>query len=279
MDLADIRRKAGFKGQALADVLGWDQGKVSRVEKGKQALDEVDLMSWLIACDVKRAKLRQVVEQGREATRQTWVLPYGPASGDSRNLSVEESEAKSITVFACMLIPGLLQTPEYARAVVEQFQEDEVTIERVVARRLARQEVLRGEHAPKTVFYIEEQALIRPADSPETTHDQLMHLMFMADWKKVSIRVLPTEVGLHKAGTGAFILIKRRDLRSIAWVDTRATSVIFESEEDVKRFQDSVSQLATLALNESDSRALIARLALERGSPRKDPDGTAGDLA
>jgi len=62
-------------------------------------------------------------------------------------------------------------------------------------------------------------------------------------------------------------------------VDTGATSVVFERAEDVKRFQDSVTHLATLALSERDSRALIARLAHERGSPRKEPDGPAGDMA
>jgi hypothetical protein len=106
-----IREKAGFDGLGLAHRLGWDQSKVSRIEGGKQAVDEVDLISWLTSCGIKHPRIRQLVDENREATKETWVLPHGPASSDSRNLSAEEKAAKTITIYSCGLVPGLLQTP------------------------------------------------------------------------------------------------------------------------------------------------------------------------
>jgi transcriptional regulator with XRE-family HTH domain len=261
MELAALRKAAGFSGQAIADSLGWDQSRVSRVEKGKQAIDEIDLITWLLACNVKRPQLRGIVAHNLGTVQETWVLPYGPASSDSRNVLAEEREAKTMVSYSCPLVPVLLQTPAYTRALVVQFHEDEAAVERIVAARGDRQEVLRGPDAPDFVFYIEEAALHRPVGGREVLHDQLLHLMFMADWKKITVRVLLTDVGEHAAGDGPFVLIQRRDKRWVACVHTRATSLILEHADHIAAYQSIVEDLATRALAAEESRAFIAALA------------------
>lgn len=280
MELADIREAAGHNGQELADLIGWDQSKVSRIENGKQSIDEVDLVTWLLACKIKAPRLRQIVKRNQDAIQDTWVLPYGTKSSDSRNVIVEEREAKTITVYDCLVVPALLQTPEYTRVLVALFHAgDEVNIERIRSIRGDRQHVLRGARAPHAVFYIEEAVLRRPIGDERIIHDQLMRLMFMADWTKVSIRVLPTALGEHAALGGPFTLIGRRDKRWVACVNTQATSVMLESTEHIDSYKNTVKDLAARALSEEESRAFIAALADEFGSPREDPDDTAGGLA
>lgn len=279
MDLMAIRRAAGFNGQGLADALGWDQGKVSRVELGKQVLDDVDLMTWLLACDVKKPRLRQLVEHNREVTRETWVLPYKSPTNNSRSVRREEGQAKAITDYSTQLVTSLLQTPEYTRALASMHHTDEARIEQIVDSRRQKQELLRGPDAPHVVFYIEETALLRPVGNEQVFHDQLMHLMFMADWTKISIRVLRTSVGEHTGVDGAFMLIQRRDKRWVVITGMRTAWVIFESDDDIAAYKSTVKDLAARALGEEESRAFIATMAGEFGSPREDPDGAADDLA
>lgn len=279
MDLMAIRRAAGFNGQGLADALGWDQGKVSRVELGKQVLDDVDLMTWLLACDVKKPRLRQLVEHNREVTKQTWIVPYGPSSNNSRSVGREESHAKAITNYATQLVTSLLQTPEYTRALASLHHTDEARIEQIVNARKQKQEKLRGPDAPHVVFYIEEAVLRRPVGGEQVFHDQLMHLMFMSDWTKISIRVLRASVGEHTGVDGAFTLMQRRDKRWVAIAGMRTSWVIFESDVDIAAYKSTVKDLAARALGEEESRAFIATMAGEFGSPREDSDGPAHDLA
>jgi len=280
MDLVAIREAAGFNGQELADALGWDQSKVSRLENGKQSIDQTDLLSWLITCDVKNPELRQFVARNEEAIKDTWVLPNNPSPTDSRNLIAEERASKKITTYACVWVPALLQTPGYTRALAARFNpDDEARVERIVAERAVRQDVMRGHKAPHLVCFIEEAVLTRPVGGRQVLHDQLMHLMFMADWTKISIRVLLTDLGEHTAGDGPFILFERRDKRSVAFLSARVTSVIFEKPEHIKGYQETVKDLAARALTEEESRVLIANLADESGIPREDLDGTAEDMA
>ncbi|TWP50625.1 helix-turn-helix domain-containing protein [Lentzea tibetensis] len=273
LELLAIREKAGYDGIGLANRLGWDQSKVSRIEGGKQAVDEVDLISWLTSCDVKYPQLRQLVNDNREATRDTWVVPHSPTSG--RALVAEERAAKTITHYACVLIPGLLQTRAYAQATIGHWHQDEKTILLTVEQRMTRQEVLPGERAPKVVFYIEEGVLLRTASDAEIGEEQLLHLMFMADWKKVSIRILPTSAGVHSAGQGSFTFIERRDGILVARIDTRATALVMENEVHIAAYQETIKELDGLAMSEGQSRKYIASLV---AGPREesDDDGRGG---
>lgn len=267
LELLAIREKAGYDGIGLANRLGWDQSKVSRIEGGKQAVDEVDLISWLTSCDVKYPRLRQLVDDNREATKDTWALSHTPTAG--RGLVAEERAAKTITHYACVLVPGLLQTRAYAKVTISHWHEDETTIQQAVDARLARQEVLRGERAPRAVFYIEEQVLLRIASDATAGEEQLLHLMFMADWKKVSIRILPTTAGVHSAGQGAFTFFERRDGMSVARIDTRATALVMENDDHIAAYRETIRELDALAMSEGLSRKYIASLT---AGPREDPE-------
>jgi hypothetical protein len=237
--------------------VGPEQGFAHR--RRQQAIDEIDLIHWLSTCNVKRPRLRQLVAFNREANEETWVLPYGAASPALRNITAEERTATKITAYACVLLPGLLQTPEYARAVFELSHSDDEVITRLVRQRMARQGVLRGERAPSAVFFIEEQALTRLFGGHQVAHDQLMHLLFMAAWKKVSIRVVPN-ASPHIAGQSAFVHFEHCN-RKLVRVDSRASSVTFEADEDVAAFEHAIEELDRVALGQEESRALIAELA------------------
>lgn len=104
-------------------------------------------------------------------------------------------------------------------------------------------------------------------------HDQLMQLMFMTDWKKITIRVLPATAGAHAGMHGAFRLIVRKDKLKIVILDTRIANIAVEVPEHVEAYEDILTDLAGKALNVDESRVFLTALADEYGSEN---DGRTG---
>lgn len=265
-DLAVIREKAGFDGIRLTEKLDWDQSKVSRIEHGKQAIGDIELITWLTFCGITGARLHELVDANHEATKDTWLQPYGKDS--DRTFIAEERRATKLVTYQSTLIPGLLQTKAYMRALLRDGEAG-------VERRLARQDVLRGEGALTATFFIDEAALRRVVGGHRLMHDQLMHLLVMADWKKVTIRVVPLEAGAHAGVDGPFDMFDDQ----LVCIFLKVANVFLENPDHVAAFKDSIKDLDTLAMSEEQSRAYIAQMADEFSRPREDHDDSPGDVA
>jgi hypothetical protein len=129
-----------------------------------------------------------------------------------------------------------------------------------------RQRLLRGPDAPPMTFFLEEAALRRPVGGREVIREQLEHVLFMSEWKRVSIRVLPLSVGAHVGIDGSFVLLDNKEGRPVVVLGSRTATTFIEAPEYVEDHRRIIADLGELALSRSASRAFIADVAVEFGS-------------
>jgi len=267
-DLARIRKTAGLDAKVVAEKLGWAGSKLSRIEQGKQGVEDLELLALLNVYDALGDNMARLLDLNRESSQDTWLHVFGTGPGArTRALTTELRRATTIINYECSLIPGLLQTEGYIRALTTVDQDE------LVDQRKARQELLRGALAPLATFLIEESALRRPIGGPAVIHDQLTHLAFLSEWKRISIRVLPTSAGVHAGVDGSFMLLDNKEGKPLVVVGIKAANVYLEGRAQVARYVETAEELAGRALSLEQSRRLIARLADDPDLGRADHGG------
>ncbi|WP_338773044.1 helix-turn-helix transcriptional regulator [Nocardia vulneris] len=192
--LREIRKGAGLTGRALADLEGWHESKVSKIEYGKQTPSENDLRAWCLHCRATTqlpdliATLRNVEAAYLEVRRMR--IPQW-----QRVIAKMERSAQLIRWFEPGLIPGLLQTPRYIRGVLETIEAlygGPDVIQASIAARLARQNVLyQGQH--QFHFLIGEQALRTVVGGPDVMVEQLDRLLVAMTLPRVVVSVVPID--------------------------------------------------------------------------------------
>jgi transcriptional regulator with XRE-family HTH domain len=272
--LRQAMERAGLNGREVARLLGWSPGWVSRLLSGKRNVTELDVSAFLGACRVRGKERDRLLELCRDTGTPGWFLQYGARVPKQVRVLVDhENRATEITDFQPIVIPGLLQTEHYARALIEgadTLAAHEVK-ERVVAR-LARQKLLTERSAPRFTFFIHEFVLRLPVGDSEVMSDQLDHLLRMAVLPRVTLRVLPARVGAHAGIAGAFKLMEFPEFRPVVYLDSQASSVFLEKPEETAPYQNLVTLLADAALTEGQSREFIAGLGTELYGGRTDHD-------
>ncbi|MCS7479563.1 helix-turn-helix domain-containing protein [Umezawaea endophytica] len=238
-ELRDKRMAAGWRSGLLAAALGWSLGKVSKLESGVRGASDTDVAAYLALCRVRGAEFARLVELSRESGKDTWVRPFGD---DGRTATAEHDRSTAVTHYACMVVPGPLRTPGYARAL--------------------------GAVAPprrgRAVFYLEEQVLLRPVGGRAVMHDQLMHLLLAP----AEVRVVPTGAGAHAGVPGSFALLDATDGRAVVHLESMVADVFLENPEHVARYRAAVEGVAAVALDVVRSREVIGELAdLHGGAP------------
>jgi transcriptional regulator with XRE-family HTH domain len=188
-------------------------------------------------------------------------LPF-PAS--FRSFAPHEAEAATLSTYQHSLIPGLLQTPEYARAVLEtkpNSSEDE--IENLVAGRLARQSVLGRDDPPAPLLYalVDEGALKRPVAPPAVMHDQLVHLVSLSKKPNLTIQVVPYDAGGHSGLLGAFVIADRPSAARIVFIEDVVGGRVSEDAATVAEVVLRFNALRSEALPKSASRTLMESVA------------------
>lgn len=263
--LRQVMERAGLNGREVAHVLGWSPGWVSRLLSGKRNVTELDVSAFLGACRVRGMERDRLLELCRDTGTPGWFLQYGARLPKQVRVLVDhENRATEITDFQPIVVPGLLQTENYARALIDgadTLSPHEVN-ERVVAR-LARQKLLNGPSAPRFTFFIHEFVLRLPVGSAEVMCDQLRHLLRMADRLRLTLRVVPTQVGAHAGIAGSFKLMEFPEFRPVVYLDSQTSGVFLDKPAETASYQDLVKLLADTALTEGQSRQFIAEVATE----------------
>jgi transcriptional regulator with XRE-family HTH domain len=181
-------------------------------------------------------------------------LPF-PAS--FRSFAPHEAEAATLSTYQHSLVPGLLQTPEYARAVLEtkpNASDDEV--ENLVKGRLARQSVLGRDDPPAPLMYalVDEGALNRPVAPPAVMHDQLAHLVDLSRKPNVTIQVVPYDAGGHSGLLGAFVIADRPSAARIVFIEDVTGGRVSEDAATVAEVVLRFNALRSEALPKGASR-------------------------
>ena len=188
-------------------------------------------------------------------------LPFPAAF---RSFAPYEAEAAALRIFEHSLVPGLLQTPEYARAVLEtKPNASDDMIEGYVSARLARQSVLTRDDLPVPLVYalIDEGALHRPVAPSSVMHDQLSHLVEMSRKPNVTIQVVPYDARGHSGLLGAFVIADRPNAASIVFIEDVTGGRVSEDAATVAEVALRFDALRSEALPKSASRTFMESVA------------------
>ena len=177
-----------------------------------------------------------------------------------------EDEASLIKEWGVQLIPGLLQTEDYAREIIGAGlgNDDADQVHRRVMARMARKTLLGRPNPPTLHAVLDEAVLHRPIGGPEVMHEQLRALVVAARRPNVIIQVLPFGTGVHAGMDGAFILLEYADpADDVAYVAGTAGDVYVENPEHVTRYKMSFERICSTALAPDESQAMIAAVMKE----------------
>ncbi|MEU1176357.1 helix-turn-helix transcriptional regulator [Streptomyces sp. NPDC005820] len=183
-----------------------------------------------------------------------------------RDAAKLEAEAVVLHVFATQAVPGLLQTPEYGRAVFAMWlpQLDEEVIEQRLAARLARQGIFDRRPAPHLSFVIEEAVLLRPLGGAAVWRGQLEQLLLIKERRNVEIQVMPLSRQEHAGLAGPFTLMEMKDGRRIAYAEVQGDSRVHTERQRVRELERTYGTLRAQAHTPAESHALIEKLLGER---------------
>lgn len=263
------RTAAGLGGTELANKLGWSASKVSRIESGQIHVSELDAAVYLAVCGVLQDELASLLDMVRSSNERTWVQERGMRLPDEiTTLVFHEATAISIASYEPMLIPGLLQTTEYAQAVYDFAgfgRKDEIAAALEI--RLERQQMLRRVNPPDCSFFIHEVALRTIAGDRKIMRDQLLQLVFLTSRPQYQIRVVPANIGPHGVWGGMFTLMGFAQHAPMVFVECVTTSMFLEKPADIADYQEVLARLDQVALDAGQSRQLFAGLANDYDKP------------
>lgn len=270
--LRRVREEAGLTATELARKLGWPLTTISRIENGRRTSTTTDVIQYVAMCGMKWHGTKPIVEFTRLAERkQGYYLSDKGIGGSLQSLIFHESSAEHSIIYEPQVIHGLLQTPEYARALITAVNSDftEDWVAGVVRTRMERRRILSLPNPARFTFYIHENALRLRCGTDEIMHEQLLHLVLTAALDNVTLRILPSAAGERSASGGAFHLMEFHELPPIVYLENlRDGGLILEDTYYVHSYHGLVSVLADVALDEGQSRKCAAGLADEydRGS-------------
>ncbi|MGH4024215.1 MAG: helix-turn-helix domain-containing protein, partial [Pseudonocardiaceae bacterium] len=220
-------RQSGLTGKQAANLLGWSPSWVSRLLSGKRGATEVDVAAFLGVCRVRSPERERLLALCGEQDTPGWFQQHGSRLPKQVVTLIDhESRAVSYSDIQPMLVPGLLQTGEYARAVIcrgANMPPEEVD-DRVAAR-LARQNLFSRDRPARFTFYLHESVLRTPVGGHAVMRDQLHHLVRMSTRSYLAIRVVPFALGAHAAMAGPFILMEFAEFKPVVYLESETSCV------------------------------------------------------
>ena len=253
---AHLRRLREAEGVSR-ETAGWEirasESKISRMELGRVSFKERDVADLLTLYGVTDEEEREAwLTLARQANTPGWwqregdILPswFQPYLG-------LESAAVLIRTYEVQFIPGLLQTPEYARAVIllGHGNAPPAEVERRVVVRMTRQQVLAREDPPQLWVVVDEGALRRPIGGPEVMRAQLKALVDATKLPHVRLQVIPFNAGGHAAAGGSFSILRfpEQDLPDVVYVEQLTSALYLDKRDDIDHYAAAMERLAVEA--------------------------------
>lgn len=253
-------RRAGLTGRAAAELAGWDHGKLSDLINGKGGTNEVELSRLLGVLRTPIGEHEHLLTLFREADRSGWLQISDKVPVQLRTLIEHESAATEIVTWSVNLVPGLLQTPDYLRALILAYPTtpDNEADERVAAL-VARQKIV--DRPRELTVYIHEQALRLPVGGAAVMSDQLHHLLRMSVRSYITLRVVPIAIGAHAGTAGSFTLMKFSRIQPVIHAETENASIFLDDKASADIYWTVLAALDRTALDTEQSKEMITRVA------------------
>ncbi|MBQ0988190.1 helix-turn-helix domain-containing protein [Streptomyces sp. F63] len=250
-ELRQLRAGKGVSLRQLGERLGWDWSLFGKMEKGEtlggpevvQALDTYFGTPGMLLALWELARADHT--QFRERYRIYMAL---------------EAEAVSLWHFAVSVLPGLLQTPDYAREVLAAGGLREPELTQQVEARMSRREILEGLEAPPFRVILSETVLRTPLSDEQAWRDQLTYLIEATERLSVTLHVLPFRAGMHGLDSTAVKFLRLPDSRTVAYVETAYRGELIEECGAVEHLQRAYDAMRDLALSPAESRKFVLRM-------------------
>jgi transcriptional regulator with XRE-family HTH domain len=264
-ELRRHREAAGLTLTELATRIGIEKTQLSRMETGDRTQKCEDVAGLLAIYGVIGEKRKTLLQLTREAERSGLWQRNCPYEQRVAALKTLEARAVGLINFECTVVPGLLQTVPYARALISTFPLiDEEEAGRRVADRIYRQSVLRKLGAPEFLAIITENVLHNIIGSRTIMREQLAYLAEAAQRPNIQLRIIPRAVGNHPGLDGPFVRVRFRDRHGVVVLENRTSNLFLEDNEELMVYNDVLEEMLTVALNNDDSVALVRELAEEQ---------------
>lgn len=256
--LRSLRTERGWTVEQVADQLMVSPSKISRLETGKRgasARDIRDLCNLYEVDDNVRTRLTELAAEGKQsAWWQSAEIPYSDYVG-------LELEAASISDFGLALVPGLLQTADYARESMHSIRPDFAAdvIEQRAAARAARQRILTSENPPRFEAIIDEAVLHRWPASRSVMRTQLERLIATSALPHVTIRILPFGAGLLPSSTNKFIILTFDEpaIPTTVFIETLTGDLFIEVPDEVRIYEKALDVMRDMSLSTAETRQMI----------------------
>lgn len=267
-ELRRLRSAADMSREEVSDQTGINNVTLYRIETAKAKPQKRTLVALLNLYGVDQGQRDYLLALLKDAGVQGWLRPYHSELPEEYTAYISfEREAQSVRNYESLFLPGLLQTEDYARAVIRGVlpaATDEQVEDRVRAR-MERQPLLTQDKPLKLWAVVDEAALRRVVGGPAVMAAQLRQLAELASAPNITLQVIRFGAGAHPGMPGQFILLDFADPADtdLIYIDSMAGDLFLESEADISRYRSIFDNLVAVALSPNDSVSLITELATE----------------
>jgi transcriptional regulator with XRE-family HTH domain len=267
--LRRLRESSGVPRQKAGAATGIGDGRLARIESGRAGLEEDDVARLLELYGIDGETERDaLLALAREANRPGWLQAYSDAVPAWFRPYVDlEEAAQVIRTYEVQFIPGLLQTEDYARAVIShglaEPPADEV--DRRVELRIRRQQILAEPNPTRLWAVIDEAALWRPIGGSDVTRAQLRALLDAARLQHITVQVMPFRVGGHAGEAGAFTILRfpEPELHDIAYLEQLTGAMYLEKDDDMDHYGAAMERLCVQSASPEESMDLVSKIIRE----------------
>ena len=259
--LRRLRESRGISAQEAARAIRGSESKISRIELGRNAIREIDVLDLLTYYGVGAVEREQLLSLAEQANRPGWWHRYNDILPDwfQSYVGMEEA-ATSIRIYEPQFIPGLLQTQQYTAAVLAVCDVPVSEAERHVILRKERQRRF-TEGRLKLWVIIEETALRRPMGSKKILHDQLRYLLSLCTKRNLTLQVIPSGTAGHAVPNGFTILrFSEPDLPDVAYLEHLTSALYFDKKADVDRYLLGMERLSILSAKPSETPGILTTI-------------------
>ena len=266
-ELRRLRDAAGLTGEQVSQELGWSGSKLSRIETHRIGVKQADLRKLLALYGVDETKCDELLALAREAKQRGVADRAAARFPQVATLVYAEAEAESVWTWEPQVIPGLLQTPAYARAVRQpwlgMFPGPASEIDQWVEARMQRQQVLTRNPPLLFSFVVDESALRRGFGGRAVMQQQLTHLAETSELPNVEVRIYPLSGDHPLLATGAFTYMQFPQVHDVPLDDIVSVEHLegiydLEGEDETYRYRVAFEYLVGHALDPARSRSLIS---------------------
>ncbi|MGH3518719.1 MAG: helix-turn-helix domain-containing protein [Haloechinothrix sp.] len=258
-ELRNAREAAKIGLRQLAGLLETSHATVSRWETGQRSPRPEDVAAYLAKVDAPAEQREQLVELARDPDGSHWLSVGMPEQHRQLAALLEiERSATEITTVSPLLIPGLLQTADYARAIMTRAEVDRDQIDMRVAVRVGRREAITRKNPARLRAFVWEPVLNQLIGGPEVMADQLRALIEYSAMPNVDLRVIPTRCDWYPGLAGPFVLAAFDGRDAVVHLENQLSGLFLHDPDEVKEYQDAVDRIRGVAMSPEGSTELIA---------------------